>query len=50
MVGQAILLWEVEDVDYALQRQQLRQGLLQKNRHCVERGLPHYSLVLVEVL
>jgi hypothetical protein len=48
--GQSILLWEAEDLDYALNRQQLRQGLVQKYRYCVERGLPHYSLILGEVL
>jgi hypothetical protein len=43
-VNQAILLWNGLDVEYALQRQQMRLGLLKKYRYCVERGLPDYSL------
>ena len=47
--GQAILLWDEDDLDYALQHQKMRSGLMQKYRYCVERGLPHYSLNIGEV-
>jgi Restriction endonuclease len=42
--SQAILLWEADDLEYALSHQRMRVGLVQKYRYCVERGLPHYSL------
>jgi hypothetical protein len=42
--NQAILLWNENDLTYALTHQSMRVGLLQKYRHCVERALPHYNL------
>jgi hypothetical protein len=42
--SQAILLWNGLDLEYALNHQQCRIGLLKKYRYCVERGLPDYSL------
>jgi hypothetical protein len=42
--NQAILLWDENDLTYALTHQRMRAGLLQKYRHCVERALPHYNL------
>jgi Restriction endonuclease len=42
--NQAILLWDENDLTYALAHQRMRVGLLQKYRHCVERALPHYNL------
>ena len=42
--SQAILLWDREDLDYALIHQQMRIGLVTKYRYCAERGLPNYSL------
>ncbi|MDF5720318.1 MAG: restriction endonuclease [Rhizonema sp. PD37] len=43
--NQAILLWEQDDLDYALQHQSMRQGLVKKYRYCIERGLPNYNLI-----
>lgn len=42
--SQAILLWDRDDLDYALTHQKMRTGLVTKYRYCVERGLPNYSL------
>jgi Restriction endonuclease len=42
--NQAILLWDRDDIEYALEHQQMRVGLVKKYRYCIERGLPHYSL------
>jgi hypothetical protein len=42
--NQAILLWDGQDVEYALQHRQMRVGLFSKYRYCLERGLPNYSL------
>ena len=42
--NQAILLWEQDDLGYALQHQSMRQGLVRKYRYCIERGLPNYNL------
>ena len=47
--GQAILLWDEDDLDYALRQRKMRSGLMQKYRYCVERGLPHYSLNIGDV-
>lgn len=41
---QAILLWEGEEVNYALQQRRLCELLLLKHRACVEEGLPDYDV------
>lgn len=42
--SQAILLWDGQDIEYALRHRQMRVGLFNKYRHCIEQGLPSYSL------
>jgi Restriction endonuclease len=42
--NQAILLWDGQDLEYALRHRQMRIGLLKKYRYCIERGSPSYSL------
>jgi len=41
---QAILLWKGEEVEYALQRQRIRDLLTLKYRICVEQGLSDYDV------
>jgi hypothetical protein len=41
---QTVLLWEGTEIAYALERQQMCQGLQIKFRYAVERGLPDYNL------
>jgi Restriction endonuclease len=38
--SQAILLWDEQDLNYALRHQKIRAGLIEKYRYCAERGLP----------
>lgn len=44
--NQAILLWDGNEIDYALIHQQIRTGLIQKYRYCVERALPNFKINL----
>jgi Restriction endonuclease len=44
--NQAILLWDGTEIDYALNHQRLRTGLMQKYRYCVERALPNFKINL----
>ena len=44
----AIMLWNGADLDYALQHQCLRRGLVKKYQKFAERGLSNYSLLLGE--
>lgn len=46
---QTILLWDGEEVVYALQRQSMRQALMSKYRFCIEWGLPSYNIRTEEV-
>jgi hypothetical protein len=46
--SQAILLWDGEDLNYALTHQKMREGLIRKYRRCVERAIPRYNLSLGE--
>ncbi len=41
---QRIVLWEGEEVAYALQNRHMREGLIEKYRHCIENGLPDYNI------
>lgn len=41
---QSILLWNGEEIDFALKKKQLITGLMEKYRHCVEHGLPDYDI------
>lgn len=45
LASQTILLWRGEEIDYALRRRYMRQGLIAKYRHCVEHGLPNYNII-----
>ncbi|BAU16132.1 hypothetical protein LEP3755_66990 (plasmid) [Leptolyngbya sp. NIES-3755] len=48
--NQAILLWDGTEIDYALIHQQMRTGLMQKYRYCVERALPNFKINLGDLL
>lgn len=45
---QSILLWTGDELDYALRRQAMGKGLLQKYRVRIEEGLPDYDIRLGE--
>jgi hypothetical protein len=42
---QTILLWEGEELEYALEQESICQALIQKYRFCVEEGFTDYSTV-----
>jgi hypothetical protein len=42
---QTILLWEGEELEYALEQESICQALIQKYRFCVEEGCTDYSTV-----
>jgi hypothetical protein len=42
--SQAILLWNEDDIAYALKHHAMKSGLLKKYRYCIERGRPDYNL------
>ncbi|WP_019500140.1 restriction endonuclease [Pseudanabaena sp. PCC 6802] len=44
MLPQAILLWEGDDINYAVQSKLLCQSFLQKYRYCIEYGVPYYGI------
>jgi hypothetical protein len=41
---QTILLWTGGEVEFALRRKSMRQGLLEKYRHCIENGNVYHDL------
>ncbi len=41
---QTVLLWRGEDVEVALRKKKMREGLLAKLRHAVEYAIPDYRL------
>jgi hypothetical protein len=41
---QRILLWEGQEVAYALNKRCMRKCLIAKYRHCIENALPNYYL------
>jgi len=43
---QTILLWNGDELEYALQKQHIIEGLIAKYRYCVEHGLPNYNIRL----
>ena len=43
---QTILLWDGDELEYALQNKYIIDGLIAKYRHCVEHGLPNYNIRL----
>ena len=47
--NQAILLWEGSEIEYALEHQVFRLGLIQKYRYCVERAAANYRIDLGEL-
>ena len=40
----SVLLWELRELELALQRSNLREGLWIKYRYAVERGMPDYNV------
>ena len=43
---QTILLWSGDEVEYALEKRRIIDGLIAKYRYCVEHGLPNYNIRL----
>lgn len=41
---QMILLWDGNELEYALEKQQMRQSLIAKYRFCVEQGEPLFDI------
>jgi Restriction endonuclease len=48
--SQAILLWNGDDIAYALTNRVMSRGLLKKYRYCAERGRPDYNLNVGDIL
>lgn len=46
---QTILLWPGDEVDYALRRRCMREGLVAKYRYCIEHGFPDYDIKMEDV-
>jgi Restriction endonuclease len=44
LAPQTVLLWRGEDIDIALRKKKMREGLMAKLRHAVEYALPDYPL------
>ncbi len=44
LAPQTILLWEGNEIEYALEKHVFRRGLAEKYRFCVEKGFPNYDL------
>lgn len=44
LAPQTILLWEGQEIEYALRKRVFRRGLSEKYKFCVEKGLPNYDL------
>jgi hypothetical protein len=44
MAPQTILLWNGDEIAYALQNRVIRTGLLTKYRSCVTHGFPTYVI------
>jgi hypothetical protein len=42
---QTILLWEGDEIEYALEHRCLRKGLIAKYRYCIEQSIPFYNIV-----
>lgn len=49
LAPRTILLWEQEDIAFALEHQRMSAGLLAKYRYAVQYGLPDYPLRLGDV-
>jgi hypothetical protein len=43
-IPQTILLWNGEEVSFAIQARYMRRGLVAKYRICIEHGLPDYNI------
>jgi hypothetical protein len=39
-----ILLWQGDEVSYAIRKRYMRGGLMEKYCHCIENGLPEYHI------
>jgi hypothetical protein len=46
---QTILLWDGDELIYALQRRAMRRALRTKYQFCVERGLPVYNIRVEDI-
>lgn len=42
---QTILLWSGPEIDKAIQKRYMREGLIAKYRYCVEYGIPYYNII-----
>jgi hypothetical protein len=46
---QTILLWDGEEILYALEKRYMCRGLVAKYRICIEYGLPDYNITIEEL-
>ena len=44
-----ILLWDGDELVYALQKQAMRRALRAKYRFCIERSLPVYNIRIEDI-
>ncbi|MEN8217950.1 MAG: restriction endonuclease [Pseudomonadota bacterium] len=44
LAPQTILLWEGEEIEYALEHRYLCKGLIAKYRYCIEQSVPYYNI------
>lgn len=44
LAPQTILLWNDEEIEYALEKRVLRRGLAEKYRFCIEHGIPNFNI------
>ena len=45
LAPQSVLLWQGEEIDLALRKQRMKNGMLLKHRHSIETGMPDYNLL-----
>lgn len=43
---QTILLWDVDEIEYALRERYMRRGLIDKYRYCISHGYPDYNITV----
>lgn len=46
---QTILLWDADEIEYALRERYIRRGLIDKYRYCISHGYPDYNITVREI-
>lgn len=46
---QTILLWQGDEIHYAVRRGGMRRGLVAKFQRCVEEGLSYYNIIIEDM-